>query len=138
MWIFRKNLLSRRSTLPDDFPAGGWESERPLPGDRLQKGHLKQALINDAVDEAIARSIFRCIFSSKGPRSYPLEDLTIMPTSMSLDGRSSLERELSLVNEVISEQCHVRRGIRDDERDDLFVETGDSTMYLRSARYYLA
>ncbi|KIW15919.1 hypothetical protein PV08_05969 [Exophiala spinifera] len=117
-----QDIAAQESTLPDGSTAEEWEYEDLCPNAPLQKGDLKRAMINFAMDEAIARSIFHCVSSGKGPRPYPLEELTMNPRQKRLPNILP-HVDLLPVLRIIGRELRVRKGIRDHERDVLFVET---------------
>lgn len=108
---------------PRIFPSDQWESQ-PFTAEAhspVRNGHVKDLLINIALDEALARSIFDAISSAKGSSSHPLERLTVHPFGgqvATLGWPSVIDTDLLMVTAVIGHLWEVKRGERDDDETD--------------------
>lgn len=85
----------------------------------LRRGHVRQNLINCAVDETLARSIWDAIAQHKdGKRLLSLQLYTTGAMNFGLPGQVSRMVDIA---RHLSRSWRLERGIRDDEQDALHV-----------------
>jgi hypothetical protein len=87
-----------------------------------RNGHIRDAFINSALDETLARAIFWTISSTKPDGSLPLERLRVRVTGGGHFGQSSM---LSSIEDVIwhlGRSWLVERNPRDDCRHELILK----------------
>ena len=95
---------------------GGWRDPR--------NGHIRDAFINSAVDETLARAIFWAISSGKAVGSLPLEKLWIrVRGGGNFGNRVSVEsvRCVSMVVAELGRSWLCERSPRDDSRQELIT-----------------
>ncbi|KAJ9503440.1 hypothetical protein H2202_000579 [Exophiala xenobiotica] len=111
----------------DASPTGSsldeWESRKfaATSDGWLRNGHVRDVLINMALDETLARSIFHTIASAKGSSSLPLERLRLHPLWAARNGFYHWRTNLCKVTGYVAQPWEVERGERDDQREILFV-----------------
>lgn len=89
------------------------------PWRALKRGHVRQAFINCAVDETLARSIWDVIAKHKdGRRLLSLKLHTTGAMNFGMPGQVS--RMIDIVHQL-SRSWLIERGVRDDEHDVLHV-----------------
>jgi hypothetical protein len=90
---------------------------------QLRYGHVRDALINSALDETLARAIFNCISSRKAHDAFPLEYLKLSSSGGSVFGRVSSMGLPGLRQVVlnISRTWLLVRSARDDCRDTVIA-----------------
>ena len=113
------------SILPsfDDFDqefSETFAAQRAGYGRRPRKGHIRLAMLNAAIDEDLARSIFDTISDAKpeGDRTLPFERLELAPF------RGAYTEEASEVIDVVSQWWLVERDQRADHRHHI-IATGN-------------
>ena len=98
------------------------------PGPTPRNGHVRDTLINCALDENLARSIFQCISAVKGPSSFSLESLQLGMYGAGFFGEPDEPGTrlpvagLADVLDRIGRSWKVERNMRDDRRDQLIIE----------------
>ncbi|EXJ81409.1 hypothetical protein A1O3_07701 [Capronia epimyces CBS 606.96] len=117
----------------NDISLGEWEQQYFGFGESRcpRNGQLKDTLMNSVNmdEETLARSIFECISSAKGLRSYPLEELTLLPTR----GRQTrdyghgppIEGLGTIIEHNLKWKWKLKRGERDDQRHIVFATAID-------------
>jgi hypothetical protein len=107
----------------DDFDQQGVEDARGLMGElsKPRYGHIRDAFVNGALDEDLAKAIFQKISEGKQPGSSRLQTLAVKAIGgcifkpyPSPDGCLSVMKQ-------ISRPCFVERHPRDDMPNDLLV-----------------
>jgi hypothetical protein len=86
-----------------------------------RNGHIRDAFINSAVDETLARAIFSTISSSKAAGSLPLEKLRIQVSGGGRFGNGAVVGDVERVVREVGRSWLCKRNLRDDRRDDLIV-----------------
>ncbi|THW58087.1 hypothetical protein D6D25_02904 [Aureobasidium pullulans] len=61
----------------DDFHRQTFKDLQTADGTHLSYGHIRDAFINSALDEKLARAIHQIMIATKGPRSLPLQRLKL-------------------------------------------------------------
>ncbi|THZ00127.1 hypothetical protein D6C92_01956 [Aureobasidium pullulans] len=61
----------------DDFHRQTFKDLQTADGTHLSYGHIRDAFINSALDEKLARAIHQIMIAAKGPRSLPLQRLKL-------------------------------------------------------------
>ncbi|OBW68178.1 MAG: Uncharacterized protein AUREO_017480 [Aureobasidium pullulans] len=61
----------------DDFHRQTFKDLQTTDGTHLSYGHIRDAFINSALDEKLARAIHQIMTAAKGPRSLPLQRLKL-------------------------------------------------------------
>ncbi|PLN78460.1 hypothetical protein BDW42DRAFT_202159 [Aspergillus taichungensis] len=87
-----------------------------------RNGHIRDSLVNSALDQTLARDIFRAVSSGKTPSSKPLERLTLaVKGAGDLGGDPQLLAGLTELASLLNRRFTVERNLRDDHRDDLII-----------------
>jgi hypothetical protein len=82
--------------------------------ERIRRGYLRETLINCAVDETLARSIWETICQDKAGK--PLEPLKLYPDSSGIFGRSNIYKDsIHDVVDNLSRSWLIEKSVRDDE-----------------------
>jgi hypothetical protein len=112
----------------DDFQASFYPWKTYGDGRKLRNGHLTNALIQSALDEKLACSIFKVISSSKSAGSIPLESLEISSVGGHAFSYNSTIRGdvhsgpgLMAVLTAVSRMFRIERDPRDNRQDELVV-----------------
>jgi hypothetical protein len=94
-----------------------YAAQRAGYGRRPRKGHIRLAMLNAAVDEDLARSIFDTIANAKpkGDRTLPFERLELAPF------RGAYTEEASEAIDVVAQWWLVERDQRADHRDQIIA-----------------
>lgn len=99
------------------------EDRKPLDDGEfafLKRGELKETIINCAVDEELARSIWKTIVQSKDGR--PLDRLKLWPTGMGEYGISTnLPSTFSGIARTLARSWMLERVPRDDQEQDFTI-----------------
>jgi hypothetical protein len=113
--------VTRDPTYAPDFDEGDQEPVEIGEYSCLKKGELKETLINCAVDEALARSIWKTISQNKTGR--PLEDLRLQPTGAGEYGTGHrLPPTFKMVITDLARSWLFERVPRDDTEDSTVME----------------
>ncbi|PKY03512.1 hypothetical protein P168DRAFT_327575 [Aspergillus campestris IBT 28561] len=104
-----------------------------------RNGHIRDALINSALDRTLARDIFRAVSSGKKSSSMTLERLSLtVEGGGDLGGDSQLLAGLILMVDHLNRPFTVERNPRDDRRDHLTIRrhkhTNHSGIYSTGAK----
>ncbi|KAH8811105.1 hypothetical protein F5884DRAFT_265969 [Xylogone sp. PMI_703] len=99
---------------------------------RPRKGHVRDAFINSALDETLARAIFNCISSSKSSDSLPLDYLKLIPTggdNFGGNGDTSITLPpirdtwgVENIAKAVSLKWELERSLRDDENTKVIAK----------------
>lgn len=84
-----------------------------------RNGHVRDAFINSALDEILARAIFRSISTAKSSGALPLETLKLRVTGGGCFGDSSMMSSIEYVAGHLGRSWLLERNPRDDRRDQL-------------------
>jgi hypothetical protein len=92
-----------------------------FPG--VRRRYIEDTFINSAVDDTLARSIFRAVSSGKPPGSIPLESLTLIPTGafQFKDTFMQYPESFTQLGARVRRSWRVERNPRDDSRDELIT-----------------
>jgi hypothetical protein len=106
---------------PTDYPFDEWEAQQfgATSQGQLRNGVVRDVLINMALDEALARSIFHTISSAKGSSSHPLERLRLHSGWAARHGHHHWDTDLLAVTRCVGQSWEVKRRERDDQRQIL-------------------
>ncbi|RJE21431.1 hypothetical protein PHISCL_06234 [Aspergillus sclerotialis] len=88
----------------------------------LRNGHIRDALINSALDENLARAIFQAISIGKSAGSLALEELSLEVTGAGALGRCVWASTWNGVLQCLARKWVLRRNIRDNCRNELIVK----------------
>lgn len=115
--------VTRCSTLADD-PSFDEDDRRLFNSSNpcLKRGHLRDAFLNCAVDEALARSIWDTICRVKVGR--PLESLKLYTTGGGMFGDTASHGDYSDFVEHLSRSWLIERSVRDDDNKAIVKELG--------------
>ncbi|PLB38052.1 uncharacterized protein BDW47DRAFT_105743 [Aspergillus candidus] len=95
-----------------------------------RNGHIRDSLINSALDQTLARDIFRAVSSGKKPSSIPFETLSLtMKGGSDLGGDPQLLAGLTRLVHRLNRPFTVKRNLRDDRCDDLIIRRHKHTDY---------
>lgn len=92
----------------------------------LRNGHIRDALINSALDETLARTIFRAISAGKPAGSIVLEELSVEVTSAGALGGGMASSIWHGVLQCLARDWLIKRNIRNDSRDELILQEVNS------------
>ena len=87
---------------------------------RPRVGHVRRALMNSALDEALCRAIFQCISSAKPEKSVLFDQLKLHIQGGGKFGHASAD--IYQITEEISHEWLVTRSPRDSSRHVLHIE----------------
>lgn len=113
--------VTRDSTLTDD-PSFDEDDRRFFAASRWKKGYLREAFMNCAVDESLARSIWDTICRVKEGKQ--LESLKLFTTGGGNFGNTSGYSDMSDFIDHLSRSWLIRRSVRDDESKITVRELG--------------
>lgn len=88
----------------------------------LRNGHIRDALINSALDENLARAIFHAISIGKPAGSLPLEELSLQVTGAGPHKLHTWGSTWHGVLECLGRSWVIKRNVRDDSRNELIVK----------------
>ena len=125
--------MSEDSSFNDDFDKELFGTESFLnQGLRPRNGHIRKSLINCAVDETLARAIFRCIDNSVEASLPPLEHLTIRVRNGAVFSVfQQTPEDVQRLVDMLSCGWSISRDVRDDCGDELVVNSGISSSFIR-------
>ncbi|KAI9740054.1 MAG: hypothetical protein M1818_004805 [Claussenomyces sp. TS43310] len=114
----------------DDFHESFFPLDMFGTRDTPRNGHVRDALINSALDETLARAIFQSISSGKGHNTLPLQCLQVCAYGGGFFGEPDEPyglhaRGLDDVIERIGLPWKLTRNVRDDCQDQVIVEKLD-------------
>ena len=92
-------------------------------GSQPRQGHIRDAFINSALDETLARAIFNDISNSKAHHAFPLEYVTLHPNGGGEFGRC-VSLDVSCLKQAIhslSRKWLLTRSPRDDSCDKVIA-----------------
>jgi hypothetical protein len=113
--------VTRDPTYAPDFDEGDQEPVETGRYPWLKRGELKETLINCAVDEALACSIWKTISQNKTGR--PLEHLRLQPTGAGEYGTSTrLPPAFTMMVKEMARLWRFERVLRDDTEDFTVME----------------
>jgi hypothetical protein len=103
---------------------------------KIRNGHVMNSLINSALDETLAQSIFGVISSSKPATTLPLESLDLYIRNGGTFGNAATLRrnieialgrsklvDINTIFNAVSNSFKIERNIRDDRKNELIVTT---------------
>ena len=87
-----------------------------------RNGHIRDSLVNSALDQTLARDIFRAVSAGKKPSSKPLERVTLaVKGAGDLGGDPQLLAGLNELASLLNRPFTVKCNPRDDRRDNLII-----------------
>jgi hypothetical protein len=104
--------------IPND-PSFDEFERKNFPGTYARNGHVRDVLINCALDEKLARAILQRISESKPQDSFPLERISPVSTGAGEFGVPDLPMDLSQVFSYLGGSWRLVRSQRDDSRDKI-------------------
>jgi hypothetical protein len=130
--------VTRDATYEPQFnePEFDGHDQEPLPGQsRIKRGELKQAFINCAVDQALARSIWTTICQNKTGR--PLERLKLWPTGAGEYGDHRIDVAVNEVVRNLARSWSIERTGWNDKEDFKVAELQRERRLILEERYAL-
>lgn len=118
----RSPMPTDRSFGDDLYPFGSREVSACF---QIYRGLIYDALINGAVDETLARSIFSKISTTKADSALPLEELNLTVYGGGLFHDCMTQRSFFDVVQHLGRLWRLVRNPRDDRRDEIMVTEVD-------------